>query len=375
MTERVYNFAAGPGALPLPVLEEIQRDLVAHPEIGASVLEASHRSKWFDGVLAAAEYNLRTLLRIPMEYRVLFLQGGASLQFAMVPMNLLGPGGPAADYLVTGAWGEKALAEAARVGGAQGARTAWSGKAAGYVRTPSPHEPAFRPEAAYAHYTSNETIHGVEFFAPPGVPAGVPLVCDASSDFLSRPMEVERHALIYAGAQKNAGPAGVTVVILREDLLERIGAGRPAGEELPNILDYRVLAREGSRFNTPTVFGVYVVGLVARWLIETVGGLQKIEEMNRRKAQLIYEAIDASEGFYRGHAEPASRSRMNVTFRLPNEELEKQFLKDAQARGMVELKGHRSVGGIRASLYNAVPLEAAAALAEFMSNFQEKNAS
>jgi phosphoserine aminotransferase len=368
MTERVHNFAPGPGALPLPVLQEIQRDLVAHPELGASVLEVSHRSKWFEGVLAAAEYNLRTLLRIPLEYHVLFLQGGASLQFDMVPINFLGRGGPAADYVVTGSWGEKALAEAVRVAGEEGVRTAWSGKSANYVRTPSPHEPAFRPNACYAHYTSNETIQGVEFFAPLAVPAGVPLVCDSSSDFLSWPMDVERHAMIYAGAQKNAGPAGVTIVVLREDLLERIQ------ESLPSMLDYRVHAREHSRYNTPPVFGVYVVGLVARWLIETVGGLEKMEEINCRKAQAVYDAIDTSDGFYRGHAEPACRSRMNVTFRLPSEELEKKFVKEAEARGMVELKGHRSVGGIRASLYNAVPLDAAEELAGFMKIFQEKNA-
>jgi len=367
MTERVFNFAAGPGALPLPVLEEIQRDLVAHPELGASVLEVSHRSKWFDGVLAAAEYNLRTLLHIPLEYSVLFLQGGASFQFDLVPINFLRREGPGADYVVTGSWGEKALGEAARVAGQESAHTAWSGKAANYVRTPSPHEPAFGAASAYAHYTSNETIHGVEFFAPPAAPAGVPLVCDASSDFLSRPMDVPRHALIYAGAQKNAGPAGVTIAILREDMLARISG------ELPAMLDYRVYAREQSRYNTPPVFGIYVVGLVARWLIETIGGLEKMEEINCRKAKLVYDAIDASGGFYRGHAEPACRSRMNVTFRLPSEELEKKFVKEAGARGMVELKGHRSVGGIRASLYNAVPLKAAEALAKFMAEFREVN--
>lgn len=368
MTGRVFNFAAGPGALPLPVLEEIQRDLVAHPELGASVLETSHRSKWFDGVLAAAEYNLRTLLRIPLEYRVLFLQGGASLQFDMVPMNFLRREGTAADYVVTGSWGEKAHAEAARVAGEASARIAWSGETAGFTRTPSPHEPKFYPEAAYAHYTSNETIQGVEFFAPLGAPGGVPLVCDASSDFLSRPMDVERHALIYAGAQKNAGPAGVTLVILREDMLERIPAGLPA------MLDYGVHADAQSRYNTPPVFAVYTVGLVARWLIETVGGLEKMEAVNIAKAQAVYEAIDSSGGFYRGHAEPASRSRMNVTFRLPTAELEQNFVQEAGARGMVELKGHRSVGGIRASLYNAVPLDAAEELAGFMRIFQEKYA-
>jgi len=359
MTKRLYNFGAGPAALPLPVLEEIQRDLVSHPEIGASVLEVSHRSKWFEGVLAATEYSLRTLLRIPTEYSVLFLQGGASLQFSMAPMNLAGRSGAGPDYLVTGAWGEKALAEAEKF---SRARAAWSGKATGYVRTPSPHEPQYAPDAAYVHYTSNETIHGVEFFGLPSV-GDVPLVCDASSDFLSRPMEVERHALIYAGAQKNAGPAGVTIVIVRGDMLERVPDGLPA------TLDYRLLAREHSHYNTPPVFAVYVVGLVVRWLLETIGGLEKMEETNRRKAQIVYDALDAAPGFYRTHAEAACRSRMNVTFRLPDEETEKAFLAEAKSRGMMELKGHRSVGGIRISLYNAVPLEAAEAMAGFLREF------
>jgi len=364
MTQRAYNFGAGPAALPLSVLEEIQRDLVAHPELGTSVLEVSHRSKWFEGVLAAAEYNLRTLLRIPSEYQVLFLQGGASLQFAMVPMNFLLRDGPRADYVVTGSWGEKALAEALKTGRA---RAAWSGKESGYVRTPSPHEPDYGPGAAYVHYTSNETIQGVEFFEPPAA-GDVPLLCDASSDFLSRPMGVERHALIYAGAQKNAGPAGVTIVIVRGDMLELVPEGLPA------MLDYRLLAREHSHYNTPPVFAVYVVGLVARWLLETVGGLEKMEEINCQKARIVYEALDAGAGFYRGHAEPDCRSRMNVTFRLPSEELEQSFLSEAKLRGMIELKGHRSAGGIRASLYNAVTLEAARALAEFIREFPEKHA-
>lgn len=359
MTKRLYNFGAGPAALPLPVLEEIQRDLVSHPEIGASVLEVSHRSKWFEGVLAAAEYNLRTLLRIPPEYSVLFLQGGASLQFAMVPMNLAGRSATGPDYVVTGAWGEKALAEAQKF---SRARAAWSGKASGYVRTPSPHEPGYASDAAYVHYTSNETIQGVEFSDLPST-GGVPLVCDASSDFLSRPIDLERHALIYAGAQKNAGPAGVTLVILRGDMLDRVPEGLPA------MLDYRIQARERSHYNTPPVFAVYIVGLVARWLLETIGGLEKMEEINRRKAQVVYEALDAAPGFYRAHAEPACRSRMNVTFRLPDDATEAAFLAEAKSRGMIELKGHRSVGGIRVSLYNAVPMEAAEAMAGFMREF------
>jgi len=363
MTQRVYNFGSGPAALPLSVLEEIQRDLVAHPELGASVLEISHRSKWFESVLAAAEYNLRTLLRIPAEYQVLFLQGGASLQFAMVPMNFLPRGGSGAEYVVTGSWGEKALAEAQKIGRA---RAVWSGKESGYVRTPSPHEPAYLPGAAYVHYTSNETIQGVEFFEAPAA-GDAPLVCDASSDFLSRPMDLERHVLIYAGAQKNAGPAGVTIVVVRADLLDRVPEGLPA------MLDCRLLAREHSHYNTPPVFAIYVVGLVTRWLVETIGGLEKMEEINCRKAGIVYEALDASGGFYRGHAEAACRSLMNVTFRLPNEEMEKTFVAEARSRGMIELKGHRSVGGIRASLYNAVTVEAAEALAEFLREFRAKH--
>jgi len=365
VTKRLYNFGAGPAALPLPVLEEIQRDLVCHPELGASVLEISHRSKWFEGVLAAAEYNLRTLLDIPSEYSVLFLQGGASLQFSMVPMNLAGRSGTGPDYVVTGAWGEKALAEAGKFAHA---RASWSGKSSGYVRPPSAHEPEYAPNAAYMHYTSNETIQGVEFFEPPAV-GDVPLVCDSSSDFLSRPMDVARHALIYAGAQKNAGPAGVTIVIVRHDMLDRVPDGLPA------MLDYRLLAREHSHYNTPPVFAVYVVGLVARWLVETIGGLKKMEEMNRRKAQIVYEALDAAPGFYRPHADPACRSRMNVTFRLPDDNTEAAFLAEAKSRGMIELKGHRSVGGIRASLYNAMAMEAAEALAGFMRHFAASHAS
>jgi len=359
VTKRLYNFGAGPGALPLPVLEEIQRDLVTHPEIGASVLEVSHRSKWFEGVLATTEYSLRTLLGIPTEYSVLFLQGGASLQFSMVPMNLASRSGPGPDYVVTGAWGEKALAEAQKFAHA---RAAWSGKASNFVRTPTPHEPEYASDAAYVHYTSNETIQGVEFFDPPST-GYAPLVCDASSDFLSRPMDVKRHALIYAGAQKNAGPAGVTIVILRSDLLDRVPEGLPA------TLDYRLMAREHSHYNTPPVFAVYVAGLVARWLLETIGGLEKMEEINRRKAQIVYEALDAAPGFYRTHAEPACRSRMNVTFRLPDDNTEAAFLAEAKSRGMIELKGHRSVGGIRISLYNAVAMEAAGAIAGFLREF------
>ncbi len=362
MSERVWNFSAGPAVLPLPVLKEAQRDLLALPGVGISVLEISHRSKWFDAILEEAEANLRQLLRIPDHYRVLFLQGGASLQFAMVPMNLLG--NRSADYILTGAWGEKAFQEALKVGKA---RIAWTGKGENFIRTPKPEELDLDPNAAYVHFTSNETIHGVQFQQEPPV-GDVPLVCDASSDFLSRPLPIERYALIYAGAQKNAGPAGVTIVIIRDDLLERVPPSLPA------MLDYRLQAEHKSVYNTPPVFAIYLVMLVTRWLMHEIGGLERMQQINRQKASLLYEVIDASNGFYRGHAHPECRSVMNVTWRLPNEELEKAFLQEAQAQGLYELKGHRSVGGCRASLYNAMPLEGVQALRDFMLDFMHRRA-
>ncbi|MFQ3609891.1 MAG: 3-phosphoserine/phosphohydroxythreonine transaminase [Fimbriimonadales bacterium] len=360
MTKRVWNFSAGPGVLPLPVLEEAQRELLALPEAGMSVLEISHRSKWFDAILEETEQNLRQLLSIPPDYHVLFLQGGASLQFAMVPMNLLGDG--SADYIVTGSWGEKAFQEAEKLGKA---RHAWNGKSERYTRVPHPSELDLDPNARYVHFTSNETIQGVEFPAEPSVGA-VPLVCDMSSDFLSRPVDITRYALIYAGAQKNAGPAGVTVVIVRNDLLERVPTNLPA------MLDYRVQAQNRSVYNTPPVFAIYIVMLVSRWLLHTIGGLERVYQMNREKAALLYEAIDQSGGFYQGHAHPECRSLMNVTWRLPSEELEKEFLKEAQAHDLYELKGHRSVGGCRASIYNAMPMEGVRALREFMLDFARR---
>ncbi len=362
MTKRVWNFSAGPGVLPLPVLEEAQRDLLALPEVGMSVLEISHRSEWFDAILDETERNLRQLLNIPEGYHVLFLQGGASLQFAMVPMNLLGDG--SADYIVSGSWGEKAFQEAQKLGKA---RLAWNGKAERYTRVPSPNELELDPNARYVHFTSNETIQGVEFQSEPPV-GEVPLVCDMSSDFLSRPVDIGRYALLYAGAQKNAGPAGVTVVIVRDDLLERLP------DNLPTMLDYRVQAQNRSVYNTPPVFAIYIVMLVSRWLLNTIGGLERMHQINREKASLLYDAIDRSEGFYQGHAHPECRSLMNVTWRLPNEELEKEFLKEAQANDLYELKGHRSVGGCRASIYNAMPIEGVRALQEFMLDFARRKA-
>ncbi|GIV11574.1 MAG: phosphoserine aminotransferase [Fimbriimonadales bacterium] len=361
MTQRVWNFSAGPGVLPLPVLEEAQRDLLALPGAGASVLEISHRSKHFDAIIHEAEANLRQLLNLPEHYHVLFLQGGASLQFAMVPMNLLGDG--SADYILTGSWGQKAYQEAQLVGKA---RVVWNGKAENFTRTPRPDEYEIDPNARYVHFTSNETIQGVVFPTEPVV-GDVPLVCDMSSNFLSMPIDVSKYALIYAGAQKNAGPAGVTILIIRDDLVSR------APENLPAMLSYRVQAENQSLYNTPPVFSIYIVMLVTRWLLHTIGGLERMAQINREKARLLYEVIDQSNGFYRGHAHPEHRSLMNVTWRLPTEELEKQFLQEAQSQGLYELKGHRSVGGCRASIYNAMPTEGVQALREFMLEFMHRH--
>ena len=360
MNERAWNFSPGPGALPLPVLEQVRDEIVDLPGVGASILEISHRSNAFERVIEEAEANLRDLLSIPDTHRVLFLQGGASLQFAMVPMNLLLSG---ADYVVTGSWGKKAFAEAAMRGNA---RLAWDGAEAGFTSVPDTLDD-FSSDADYLHVTSNETIEGVEF--PPGFePAdGPPLVCDASSDFLSRPIPVERYGLLFAGAQKNAGPAGLTVVVIRNDLLQTIPHG------VPTMLDYRTFAEHRSLYNTPPVFAIYVLMLVTRWLRDTIGGLDAMAKINEEKASILYEAVDGSEGFYRGVAAPQSRSRMNVTFRLPNEDLERAFVEQAAADGSVELAGHRSVGGIRASIYNAMPVEGVQALRDFMERFRARS--
>jgi phosphoserine aminotransferase len=364
MMERVFNFSPGPATLPLPVLQEVQQNLLALPGVGASVLEISHRSKTFEEMIAQAEANIRALLNLPEEYHVLFLQGGASLQFSQVPMSFLRGTGRSADYIVTGSWAKRALAEAQREGAV---RIVWDGKADNYSRVPKHGEYEIDPSAAYVHFTSNETIQGIQFPAEPEV-GDVPLVCDASSDFLSRPIDVKRYGLIYAGAQKNVGPAGVTIVIIRQDMLEQVP------DDLPTMLNYTVHVEHRSLYNTPPVFAVYVVMLVTRWLLENIGGLEQMHAINRQKAQLLYEAIDRSEGFYRGHAQPDSRSLMNVTWRLPSEELEAQFVKEAKEAGLHELKGHRSVGGIRASMYNAMPIEGVRTLVEFMEHFRQKHA-
>lgn len=360
MTERIFNFSAGPAIMPLPVLEEARRDMLALPGVGMSVMEISHRSKPFDEIIQGAEAGLRELLGIPNGYAVLFLQGGASLQFAMVPMNFLSPDA-SADYLVTGSWGKKAVKEAQKFGNVDLAANMADG---GFTRVPGQDELHLNPSAAYVHITSNETIEGVEFKSEPEV-GDVPLVCDSSSNILSRPIPVEKYGLIYAGAQKNMGPSGVTLVIIREDLLPRVHDG------LATMLDYRTHAKDKSLHNTPNTWGIYIVNLVCKWLKEK-GGLAAMQRENEAKARLLYDAIDATE-FYRGHADPDSRSNMNVTFRLPSEDLEKQFASEATAQGLDGLKGHRSVGGIRASIYNAFPRAGCEALVGFMKEFEKKN--
>ncbi len=359
-TTRIFNFSAGPAVLPVEVLEQAQRDLLSLPGVGMSILEISHRSKPFEDILAGCEADLRTLGGIPDQYRVLFLQGGASLQFSMVPMNLL-TAQSSADYIVTGAWSQKAVKEARRVGGVKIAATT---EADNFTRVPAQRELKLDPAAAYVHYTTNNTIFGTEFQYVPDTD-GVPLVADASSDIFSRPIDVSKFALIYAGAQKNLAPAGVTLVIVREDMLARTPAS------LPTMLQYGVHADNKSLYNTPPVFAIYVMRLVLAWLLKH-GGLAEMERRNARKADKLYAAIDRTE-FYRGHAAPDSRSRMNVTFRLPSEALEKSFAKEATAAGLDGLKGHRSVGGMRASIYNAFPEEGVDALVQFMAEFERRN--
>ncbi|HUE99191.1 MAG TPA: 3-phosphoserine/phosphohydroxythreonine transaminase [Anaerolineales bacterium] len=358
--KRVFNFNPGPAALPLEVLEKAQSELLDFKGTGMSVMEISHRSKEFEAVIQTAEADLRELLGIPANYKIMFLQGGATLQFAMLPMNLRAAG-TSADYIVTGTWSKTAIKEAKKLGTARAAANTEQDE---FKCLPTSLD--LDPNAAYLHFTSNETIHGVEFSTEPTPPAGVPLICDTSSDFISRPIDISKYALLYAGAQKNAGPAGVTVVIAREDMLER------TPESLPVMLDYKALSASGSLHNTPPAFAIYMVGLVFQW-VKKLGGLAEIQKINRKKADAIYTAIDESGGFYRGHAAPEARSVMNIPFRLPSEELEVTFAKEAKSDGLIGLKGHRSVGGMRASIYNAMTVEGAEELVKFMKEFQKKN--
>ena len=358
-TERVYNFSPGPAVLPLEVLERARDEMLSLPGVGISVLEISHRSPAFDSILEETLQGLRQLLAIGDDYEVLLMQGGASLQFSMVPMNLLRGRQAAADYIITGTWGQTGAKEARREGKVH---VAWDGGATGYDRLPDAKEIGLSDSPEYVHVTSNETIQGVQWKHDPDG-GGSPLVCDCSSDFMSRPIAVSKYGLIYACAQKNAGIAGVTVVIIRKDLLER------SRDDLPTMLDYRTYAKNGSRPNTPPVFAVYVLGLVCQWLRDSVGGLAAMNRHNAAKAKLLYDVLDASGGFYAGHARPECRSDMNVTFRLPDETLEKAFIKGATERRLVDLKGHRSVGGIRASIYNAMPVSGVESLRDYMLEF------
>jgi phosphoserine aminotransferase len=361
-TPRVFNFAAGPAVLPLPVLEEAQRDLVSMPGVGMSILEMSHRGKFFEGVLKQTEADIRTLAGVPDDYKILFLPGGASLQFSMVPLNFL-PREASADYIVSGAWSEKAIKEAKKVGGT---KLAWTGKDGNYSTIPAQQDLALDPNAAYVSFTSNETIHGVEFKYVPET-GNVPLVCDTSSDMFSRPLDVAKHALIYAGAQKNIGPAGIVLVIVKDEWLKK----RVDDPKLPTMLNYAIHADNTSMYNTPPCFAIYIMGLVMKWLL-SVGGLDGIHTINQRKAATLYAEIDRT-GYYKGHAAKDCRSLMNVTFRLPSPELEEKFAKEAKAAGVDGLKGHRSVGGMRASIYNAFPEAGVDALVSFMRDFEKKN--
>jgi len=357
MSERIYNFSAGPAVLPLSVLEQVQRDMLALPGVGMSIVEISHRSKAFDEIIQGAQADMRKLAGIPDNYHILFLQGGASLQFSMVPMNLL-PAGGKADYVVTGSWSKKAIKEAQRIGTVNIAATT---EGDGFKRVPKQEELRLDPEAAYVHITTNETIHGVEFKYDPET-GDVPMIADASSDIFSHPLNVSKYAMIYAGAQKNLAPAGVTLAIMRDDLLARSPAS------LHTMLNYNTHAKENSLYNTPPVFAIYVMRLVLAWLLEQ-GGIEAIGKQNEEKAGLLYDAMDATD-FYRPHAAADCRSLMNVTFRLPSEELEKQFVAEATKAGLNGLKGHRSVGGIRASIYNAFPRQGVEALVSFMKEFE-----
>jgi phosphoserine aminotransferase len=359
---RIWNFSAGPAALPEEVLQQAQAEMLDWHGAGCSVMEMSHRGKEFMAILAQAEADLRELMGIPEQYKVLFLQGGATQQFAQIPMNLLA--GRSADYIVTGSWSKKAFKEAQRIGNV---RCAASTESSGFTRLPMAEEIKLDPFAAYLHVCTNETIHGVEIPAERIADTGVPLVADMSSHILSRPVNVEKFGLIYAGAQKNIGPAGLTLVVIHRDLLGM------APLSLPTVMDYAVMAENGSMLNTPPTYAIYIAGLVFQWL-KRQGGLPGIATVNAEKARILYAAIDDSDGFYTNPVDPDCRSAMNVPFVLANPELDAAFLAEAKAAGVLGLKGHKSVGGMRASIYNAVSLAAVQALVEFMNDFAQRKA-
>jgi phosphoserine aminotransferase len=361
ISNRIFNFSSGPATLPASVLRRAQSEILSIGGTGMSVMEISHRSAEFERILHKAQRGIRELLGVSENYHVLFLHGGASLQFSMIPMNLLPPQRQA-EYVVTGSWGNKALAEAAKFGNV---KTLFTTEIDGFRSIPGPGSVVPSKTAAYLHYTSNETIHGVQFdYEISG--NGTNIICDMSSDIMSKAVNVDNFALIYAGAQKNIGPSGVTVAIIREDLLQSIPEG------LPSVLDYGLQARNNSIVNTPNTWGIYMIGLVCDWLYEK-GGVKAIELANQEKAAIVYNAIDSSDGYYIGHADLQARSLMNVTFRLSKQELDERFCVQATKVGLNGLKGHRSIGGIRASLYNAFPIEGAISLADFMRDFATRN--
>jgi len=361
MAHRIWNFNPGPATLPLPVLEKAREEIPDYNGTGMAVMELSHRSKEYAEIHERAKSLLIELFGIPENYKVLFLQGGASLQFAMVPMNLLTQD-RSADYIITGSWSKKAIKEATIIGKAN---VAASSEEDNFNRIPRADELKLDPNAVYLHITSNNTIAGTQWQSFPES-GGVPIVADMSSDILSRRIDWSNFGLIYAGAQKNLGPSGVTVVIIRDDLVEM------SRDDIPTLLKYKTHVEKDSTFNTPPTYSVYLMKLVLEW-VKDKGGLESIEKENREKAQLLYSTIDAHKDFYRGTVEPESRSLMNATFRLPTEELEAEFISQAKSAGFGGLKGHRSVGGIRVSMYNAMPLKGVEELAEFMNDFVKKN--
>jgi phosphoserine aminotransferase len=364
MNPNLLNFSGGPGVLPERVLRQVQESIVEVPGVGISILGISHRSDWFLSVVSELESNIRTLLGLPDTVHVLFLQGGATQQFSMIPMTFLSGEKGQAEYLQTGYWSGKALPDARLEGPV---RVVWSGESAGFRRLPDDDELDFSAEASYIHYVSNETVEGLQFQRVLGRD-DVPRICDMSSDFLSKPCEADRFSLIYAHAQKNIGPAGVTVVLIRDEFL----AGASGGH--PGFLDYRSHARAHSILNTPPVFAIYVVLLVTRWLLGDIGGVARMAVINQEKAALLYDLLDRSDDFYRGRVEPRDRSAMNVSFNLQTPEMEKRFLARAQAAGFSGLSGHRSVGGIRASLYNGMTRIAVENLVDFMDRFMVQHA-
>lgn len=358
-----HNFSGGPGALPQPVLRKLSEAIMDLDGTGISVLGTSHRSDWFRDVVAEAEQVLRQLVGIPPEYQILFLQGGASLQFSMVPMTLLRKAKKSADYLETGYWSAKAIPEARREGKI---RVVWSGGREGFSRLPGRNEVRFSEDAAYLHYVSNETVEGLQFHWLPGL-SEVPRICDMSSDFMSRPVNIADYKMIYAHAQKNIGPAGVTVVIIHTDIVEH------CSDDVPSVLNYRKNVESRSVYNTPPVFGIYAVLLVLRWLRDEMGGLERMDLVNRAKAATLYAALEKEAGFYRTHADASDRSLMNVPFWLPTPELDLVFIAEAEKAGLHGLKGHRSIGGIRASIYNAVSPQAVEVLCGFMDWFRARH--